>query len=267
MSRQTRRDVTDLLARHGLSPRKRYGQNFLADANIVARIVRTARVGPTDRVVEVGAGTGALTVALADTGATVVAYELDRSLVPVLEEALAGYTVDLRMRDAADGLSSELAGSTWTMVANLPYNVGTGIVLDALRAGGPIDRFVVMVQREVADRLLAAPGTRAYGVPSVTLALHAKARLAFTVAPQVFVPPPQVDSAVLEIDRSPADPRAAEAIVIAAAAFGQRRKMLRRSLAGVFGDPLAALEAADLDPTARAESVAPEGWLGLVGSS
>jgi 16S rRNA (adenine1518-N6/adenine1519-N6)-dimethyltransferase len=245
-------------------PRKRLGQNFLADPNTVDRIVRKAGVGSGDRVVEVGAGTGTLTAALAATGARVVAYEVDRSLEPVLAETLAGLDVDLRFADVSRlRLGDELEGHPWTMVANLPYNVGTGIVLDVLRGAPQVIRLLVMVQREVADRLLAGPGSRVYGLPSVVVALHGTGRVEFTVPPTVFIPRPAVVSSVLSIDRQPAAPSSERAITLAAAAFGMRRKMVRRSLAGALPDAEAALAAAGIDPTSRAEDLSPSDFLAL----
>jgi len=264
MSGQGRGEIRALLDRHDVRPVKRLGQHFLADPNLVDRIVRTAAVGPGDSVVEIGPGTGSLTLALADTGARVVAYEVDERLRPLLEETLTGRDVELRWADAARlDLSADLGGGRWTMVANLPYNVGSGIVLDALRADGPIDRFVVMVQREVADRLLASPGSKTYGLPSVIVSLHAAGSVAFSVAASVFVPPPDVDSAVVVLDRIEAPADAEEAIRLAAAAFGQRRKMLRRSLASELVDAEAVLAAAGVDPTARAEDLQPTDFVAI----
>jgi len=264
---QGRAEIRSLLAGAGLQPRKSLGQHFLADPNVTRRIVRLAGVGPGVRVVEVGAGTGTLTAALAATGAHVVAYEVDAGLVEILEREVGGLpNVEIRERDAARlDFARELGGGPWTMVSNLPYNVGTGIVLDALRGAPDIVRFIVMIQHEVADRLLAAPGTRTYGVPSVVVGIHARGRLAFRVSASVFVPPPGVGSAVVEMDRVPAPDGAERAIELAAAAFGQRRKMVRRSLAGVFADPDGALRAAGIDPTSRAEVLSVDDYLALAG--
>ncbi|RPI20503.1 MAG: ribosomal RNA small subunit methyltransferase A, partial [Actinobacteria bacterium] len=238
-------EIRALLERHGVHPKKRLGQNFLADPNVVDRIVRVAAVRGGDRVVEVGAGTGTLTAALVATGATVVAYEVDRGLAPVLAETLAGAGVDLRFGDVSRlRLGDELEGGPWTMVANLPYNVGTGIVLDVLRGSPQVTRLVVMVQREVADRFLAAPGSRIYGLPSVVVAMHGRGRVEFTVPPSVFIPRPPVVSAVVSIDRVAPPARSETAIALAAAAFGQRRKMVRRSLADAVSDSEALLAAA-----------------------
>lgn len=264
---QSRVEIAALLDRHGLRPRKRLGQHFLADPNIVERIVRLADLTPTDHVVEVGAGTGTLTRALAATGASVVAYEVDAGLQPVLAETLAGCEVDLRFADVTRvDFAAELPAGRWTLVANLPYNVGTPLVLDLLRNAPPIVRFVVMVQREVGERLAAGPGSRTYGLPSVIAQLHADVNAGFKVPPQVFVPAPDVESSVVVLVRKPAPPSVEAAIGLAAAAFNQRRKMLRRSLVSVLVDPEAVLERAGIDPTARAEALAPEDYLRLAGA-
>jgi 16S rRNA (adenine1518-N6/adenine1519-N6)-dimethyltransferase len=245
-----------LLERHGVRPRKSLGQHFLVDPNTVRRIVEIAGVGPGDRIVEIGAGAGTLTRGLADAGARVVAFEIDDRLRPVLGEALAGTGADLHFSDAAAAdLGSVLEGTGWVMVANLPYNVGTPLLLDALRFTPAIERFVVMLQREAVERLAARPGTKAYGLPSVVVSLHARIRVAFRVPPSVFLPPPQVSSAVAILDRVEAPAAAERAIALAAAAFGQRRKMLRSSLRGTLADPAAILAAAGIDPAARAETL------------
>ena len=264
MTPQTRTEIADLLERHGLSPIHRLGQNFLADANITRKIVEVAGVTPGDLVLEVGAGTGTLTRALAAAGGRVIAYEIDAGLAPVLEEVTAGLDVELRFTDIMHvDLGSDLEGGPWTMVANLPYNVGTPLVLDALRGLPDIVRFVVMVQREVAERFAASPGSKDYGLPSVISGIYAPARIAFRVPPQVFYPAPSVDSAVVVMDRVPAPPGAARAVELAAAGFNQRRKMLRRSLAGMFEDPAVSIAKAGLDPTSRAEDLSPGDFLRL----
>jgi len=251
-----------LLERHDLRPRKALGQHFLIDPNTTRRIVDAAGVGPGDRVVEVGAGVGTLTRALAATGARVVAYEVDERLRPLLTETLHGLDVDVRFTDAARrGL--DLDGGPWTMVANLPYNVGTPLLLDLLTGTPLITRFVVMLQREAVERLAAGPGSKTYGLPSVVARLHGTVSVAFRVPATVFLPRPDVESAVVVIDRTDPHPLAAEAIALAAAGFGQRRKMLRRSLAGVVADAAGALEAAGIDPTARAEDLGVDAFVRL----
>ena len=264
MTAQTRSEIADLLSRHGLSPSRRLGQHFLADPNITRKIVDTAGLGPGLQVLEIGAGTGTLTRALAATGAHVVAYEIDAGLLPVLEEATRGLSVELRHLDVTRAdLAGALGGGRWVMVANLPYNVGTPLVLDGLRRVPQIERFVVMVQREVAERLVAVPGNKQYGLPSVVAGIHAVGRIAFTVPAQVFYPPPRVESAVVVLDRVAAPKDAERAIEIAGAGFNQRRKMLRGALAGVFDDPATALVRTGIDPTARAEDLSPADYLAL----
>lgn len=266
MSAQTRSEIAGLLSRHGLTPTRHLGQHFLADANITRKIVALAALDGDSKVVEVGAGTGSLTCALAATGAQVVSYEIDDGLRPVLEEVTAGCDVDLRFDDVTRvDFSTSLPGEGWVMVANLPYNVGTPVVLETLRSAHNVERFVVMVQKEVAERFAASPGSDAYGLPSVVAGIHADASLGFSVPPQVFYPPPRVDSAVVVMTRKPAPPGAERAVDLARAGFGQRRKMLRRSLATVLGDPVAALEAAGIDPTDRAEDLTPDDFVRLAG--
>lgn len=267
MTAQTRTEIADLLARHGLTPTHHLGQHFLADPNITRKIVAVARVGSESKVVEVGAGTGTLTRALAETGARVVSYEVDDRLRPVLTETLDGVEVEMRFEDVARvNLVSALEGTGWAMVANLPYNVGTPVVLDALRHATQVTRFVVMVQREVARRFVAAPGTPDYGLPSVITGIHSDASLVFSVPPQVFYPPPRVESAVVTMERVAAPAHAERAIELARAGFGKRRKMLRGSLASVAEDPAALLEEAGIDPTTRAEELSPADYLRLARS-
>jgi len=251
-----------LLKRHGLHPRKALGQHFLIDPNTTRRIVDAAGVGPGDRVVEIGAGVGTLTRALVATGARVVAYEVDERLRPLLTETLDGLDVDVRYADAArDGL--DLEGGPWAVVANLPYNVGTPLLLDLLKGFPQVTRFVVMLQREAVERLAAGPGSKVYGLPSVVVGLHGIVSVAFRVPATVFLPRPEVESAVVVIDRIDPHPLAAKAITLAAAGFGQRRKMLRRSLACVMADAAGALEATGIDPTARAEDLSPDAFIRL----
>jgi 16S rRNA (adenine1518-N6/adenine1519-N6)-dimethyltransferase len=261
----TRRQAEELLDRHGVRPSRALGQNFVVDPNTVRRIVRLAGVQPGDQVVEVGAGLGSLTLALAEAGARVTAVELDRHLLPVLDEVLAD--ADPRptvvQGDALElDWSSLLAGADrWHLVANLPYNVATPLVLDLLDHVPPIDRMLVMVQREVGERLAAAPGSKVYGIPSVKVAYWATAEVVGRVGPTVFWPKPKVESALVRIERrpepaTPADPDTLFALV--RAGFGQRRKMLRGSLAGLVD--AAAFERAGVSAEARAEQLSVEDW-------
>jgi 16S rRNA (adenine1518-N6/adenine1519-N6)-dimethyltransferase len=262
VTRQSRTQIVGLLDRHGLSPRKALGQHFLADPNLVDKVVSLAEVGPGDAVVEVGAGTGALTGALAATGARVMAFEVDQRLGPVLAETLAGSEVDLRLDDVmAVDLPAELTGGDWKLVANLPYNVGTPLLMDVLLEVPAVVMMVVMVQREVADRLVAGPGCGAYGLPSVIVGLTATVVDRFGVPPQVFVPAPGVASAVVRLDRAPAPALLGEAVALARTAFGQRRKMLRRSLGSTVTPDQ--LHAAGIDPADRPEDLAPHRYVEL----
>ncbi len=263
---QNRTQLLDLLARHGVSPTKRYGQNFLADPNIVSKIVGLIDAPPGSKVVEIGSGTGTLTVGLVERGFEVVGYEIDPDLRPILAEVV-GDAADVRFEDATKvALAEALVGGPWWLVANLPYNVGTPLLLDALRHVPQIAGFVVMVQREVADRLVAAPNSRNYGVPSVVARLFGEPKFAFAVPPQVFVPRPNVDSAVVTIRRSAeTGAQHQRAVELAQAAFGQRRKMLRSSLLAVLSEPEGPLAEAGILATARAGELAPADYLRLAG--
>ncbi|MEZ5176446.1 MAG: 16S rRNA (adenine(1518)-N(6)/adenine(1519)-N(6))-dimethyltransferase RsmA [Acidimicrobiia bacterium] len=260
---QVRSEIRRLLVDHDRRPRKAYGQNFLGDPDTVARIVAAAGVGATTDVVEIGAGTGALTLALAAAARRVVAYEVDHGLESILDEVLSGLdNVDLRFADASRvDFNRSLEGSPWTMVANLPYNIGTGILLDTLQTVPKITRCVVMVQREVADRLVAPPGSKTYGIPSVIVALYGSARKAFAVPRDVFEPEPRVDSSVVVIDHVVPPDHADRAVEIASVAFGQRRKMLRRSLTSSLDESV--IVSAGIDPTARPETLAPGDFVAM----
>ena len=262
--------VADLLRRHEVRPRRSLGQHFVIDPNTTERVVRLAAVGPGERVVEVGAGCGALTVALADAGAEVLAIEIDQRLLGALAEVVAGRRVTVVGADATDlaawaprlegaaGTAGD--GGAWKLVANLPYNVATPLVLDVLDEMPRITHIVVMVQREVAERLAAPPGHRAYGLPSLKVACRATAEVLGRVPPTVFWPRPRVEAALLEIRRLP-EPAAAntgDLYRLARKAFAQRRKMLRSSLRGVV-EP-AVFEAAGVDPAARPGELGVKDW-------
>jgi 16S rRNA (adenine1518-N6/adenine1519-N6)-dimethyltransferase len=259
------REAAELLARHGLAPRRSLGQNFVVDANTVRRIARLAGVGPGDAVIEIGAGLGALTAALAETGAAVTAVEIDRGLAEVLRERFAGSPVQIVEADARTlDWDPLLAGrQSWTLVANLPYNVATPLVADLLDDVPVIARMLVMVQREVAERLAARPGTAAYGAVSVKVAYWATAEIVGRVPPTVFLPRPKVESALVAITRRPepavgADVDRERLFALVRAGFGQRRKMLRRALAGLVDE--ATFAAADVRPETRAEELSIEDW-------
>ena len=259
------RQVRDLLSEHGLTPSRALGQNFVADPNTVRRIARLAHIVPGDRVVEIGAGLGSLTLALVEAGAEVTAVELDRHVLPALRQVVEPHGVRVVHGDALFLDWDEVLGEgPWSLVANLPYNVATGLVLDLLAGVPAIERMLVMVQREVGERLAARVGDKAYGIPSVKRAYWATAEVVARVPATVFIPPPRVESVLVRIVRRPrpavdADPGRLFALV--EKAFGQRRKMLRRSLAGVVDADTFAR--AGVRPEARAEEVSLEGWAQL----
>ncbi len=263
--------LRDVIAAHGLSARRSLGQNFLLDLNITRRIARAA--GPLDHatVLEIGPGPGGLTRALLEEGAaTVIAVERDDRCLAALEQvaAVAGGRLQVV---AGDALTVDIAAlgakhGKLRVVANLPYNISTPLLIGWLRQLSLFDRFVLMFQSEVADRLAAPPGSKAYGRLSVAAQWRCGVRPLFTLPPRAFTPAPKVASTVVELtprDRplAQADPDILEEVV--AAAFGQRRKMLRAALKGVFADPQAVLTAAGIAPQARAETVSIEGFCAL----
>jgi 16S rRNA (adenine1518-N6/adenine1519-N6)-dimethyltransferase len=264
--------IRALLAEHGVDPSRALGQNFVADANTVRRIVRLAGVGPGDRVVEVGAGVGSLTLALLEAGAAVTAVEVDRHLAPILRSVVEPAGARVVEGDAMELDWMALLGPAepdrpWALVANLPYNIATPLVLDLLAGVTAIERLLVMVQLEVGERLAASPGRKAYGIPSVKVAWWADAKVVGKVPPTVFVPQPRVESALVDIrrHRPPADDaRRAAVFALVEAGFNQRRKMLRRSLANRVGP--GDFERAGSRPEARAEELTLDGWLRLTPS-
>src|SRR5262245_6781 len=224
-----------LAASTGVHPSKALGQNFLLDPNLARAIARDAEVGPGVQVLEIGAGLGSLTTALAGTGARVLAIEFDRALLPGLGRAVADLpNVEIVHADATKAdWPALLEGGQWVCCANLPYNVGTTIVLDLLEQP-PVTRLVVMLQREVADRLVATPGEReSYGAVSIRVAYRASARVLRTVPPDVFWPRPAVGSAIVRLDRLPAPPVDVDPTVlwrVVDVAFAERRKTMRNAL-------------------------------------
>jgi 16S rRNA (adenine1518-N6/adenine1519-N6)-dimethyltransferase len=261
-------DIASLLAEHGLRPSRALGQNFVADPNTVRRIARLAEVGPGSGVLEFGAGLGSLSLALAETGARVVAVELDRHLLPVLRSVVEPSGVEVVEGDAMTlNLASLLAargGGAWSLVANLPYNLATPLVFRALVEVPAIDRLLVMVQREVGERMAARVGDPAYGSVSVRVAYFATSAVVAKVPAAVFIPRPRVESVLVRMERRP-EPAVPIAEVsyerlraVVKAGFGQRRKMLRGSLAGVV-DP-EAFARAGIRPEARAEELTVEEW-------
>ncbi len=262
----TSRQINDLLTTHGLRPSRALGQNFVTDPNTVRRIARLAEVGPGDRVLEIGPGLGSLTLALAETGAAVTALEIDQHLLPALGAVLGSARVRVVHGDALKTDWAELLGPEpgWVMVANLPYNIATPLVADLLDGVPAIDRMVVMVQREVGERLAASPGHPDYGAVSVKVAYWAEASVVGRVPATVFVPRPKVESALVSIRRRPVpavppDQVPTELLFrLVRAGFSKRRKMLRRSLAGLV--PAGAFETAEVKPDSRAENLDVYAW-------
>ncbi len=245
----------------------RLGQNFLADTNLLAAIVREAALEPSDVVLEVGGGEGALTALLAPRAATVHVVELDRRLGPGLERLAAEHgNVELHFGDAMRLDLAALDPAPNRIVANLPYSIATPLILRTISELGEVESWTLMVQREIADRLRAAPGSRTYGSPSVLVQLACEVRLLRSVDRAVFTPRPRVDSALIGLRRiGPAAPPAVAALV--RDAFAHRRKSLARSLeharAGSREPARAALEALGLAADARAEQLAPQQFTAL----
>jgi 16S rRNA (adenine1518-N6/adenine1519-N6)-dimethyltransferase len=248
--------------------RRRFGQHFLHRTDLVARMVRGARIGSGDRVVEIGPGLGILTAELLRAGADLTAVELDRDLAEFIRETYP--SVRLVEADAAKVNWAELCpGSGWKVVANLPYNVGTGILLDLLDFRAHFTSVTVMLQREVVLRLVAEPGNKAYGAITVCAKARADMRFLLPVPPGAFHPPPKVESAVVlaELyDEPKCGPAGLEAFDrTVRAAFSQRRKTLLNALGPAFGRERAAagLEAAGIDPGKRAEQLSLSDYAGL----
>lgn len=264
-------DVAALLARHGIRPSRALGQHFLADPNTARRIVRLAAVPAGVPVVEVGPGLGSLTLALCGAGHRVRGLELDRHVVPVLADVVEGCDVEIVHGDAltvdwtALLADSPHAAPRWAMVANLPYNVATPVVVRALETAPMIDRFLVMVQREVGERLAAAPGTKTYGAVSVKIAYYGAAKVVGAVPASVFVPKPRIESALVRIDRHPRPPVSVPDVdrlfELVGAGFATRRKSLRQSLRRATGARTdAVLAHARIAPMARAEALSLHEW-------
>jgi len=254
-----------LADRHGIAPRRSLGQHFLLDPNIARAIVRDAGIGPGDRVVEIGAGLGSLTLALDASGAEVVAVELDPGLVAALSDVLQGHPrVRVVQADAMRLDWDVLLGTgdaPWILCANLPYSIATPLVLDVLARVPRVVRSVVMMQREVGERLAARPGDDAYGAVSVRVAYRATASTIRRVPPEVFWPRPKVESVVVRLDRLSAPPvRVDEDRLwrVLDEAFAQRRKTMRNALRRLGLDPAeadAALAASGVAASARPEEL------------
>lgn len=259
--------LRDVIAQHGLAARKALGQNFLLDLNLTGRIARSAGDLTGVTVVEVGPGPGGLTRALVASNAkAVIAIERDPRFIGALQDLVqaANGRLTIIEADALDVDPVDLAPAPRAIAANLPYNVATPLLIGWLKRIAEYVSLTLMFQKEVADRLVARPGSKAYGRLSVITQWRADARVQFNLPPRAFTPPPKVESAVVHLtpraDPEPADWAAMEAVT--AAAFGQRRKMLRQSLKSL-GNAEALLAEAGLLPTARAEEIDVPGFAAL----
>jgi len=263
--------LRETIAAHDLDAKKRFGQHFLLDLNLTRRIARAAAPLNEGTVIEVGPGPGGLTRALLLEGAaSVVAVELDRRAIGALRELEAAADGHLALVEA-DALQVEpaaLGPAPRRIVANLPYNVSTPLLVRWLHAADDLTDMVLMFQKEVVDRLVASPRSKDYGRLSVLAQHVCEVRRLFDIPASAFVPPPKVVSSVARLTPRPAADRLADLRPLerlTAAAFGQRRKMLRGSLAGLFGDPTAVLTELGLSPTARAEELSVADFVRLAG--
>lgn len=264
--------LRDVIRRHELSARKSLGQNFLLDLNLTARIARAAEPLDQSTIIEIGPGPGGLTRALLALGARrVIAIERDERALPALEEIAQHYPGRLTVV-AADAMTFDprphLNGERAKIVANLPYNIATPLLTTwlSVEPWPPwYDMLVLMFQREVADRITAQVDEEAYGRLAVLANWRAETKRLFDIAPSAFVPPPKVTSSVVRLvprpSPEPCDRRALERVT--AAAFGQRRKMLRQSLKSLGADPAQLAAAADVDPTRRAETIPVNGFVAM----
>ena len=261
-------EVRQLLDEAQIAPKKSLGQNFVIDPNTVRRIARLAEVGHGDKVLEIGAGLGSLTLALVETGANVLALETDRALIPLLRSTV-GSNVEILQADVRNvSLDKVLEGSDWHLVANLPYNIATSIVLQVLDEVPAVSHLLVMVQKEAGERLAASAGDKAYGAVSVRVAMRANASIVGHISPSVFYPKPKVSSTLVAIERCNnrfSSEVEQELISILRTAFGQRRKMLRKSLKGTVDE--GSIKLAGIDPTSRPEQLDLGAWVSLAEQS
>lgn len=273
---QTKHEIQALLDRAQMRPRHRFGQNFMIDQNVVRLIADSARIGPDNTVIEVGPGTGTLTEELLARAGKVIAFEIDRDLVKLLKERFENNPkLEVVEGDALHGkheLNPELARTchfsgkcSVKLVANLPYNIASPLIIELLIAG--CETLVFTVQKEVADRLRARENDDAYGPLSVMSQMLAKVELLRTISPQVFWPPPKIESALVRMTRDNRLENNAPAFsIFVHQVFSYRRKTLRKALSEAGHDPRV-LEALKIDPQARPETLAPEKFLELFDAS
>ena len=267
-------EIRELAAELDVTPTKKLGQNFVHDPNTVRRIVAAAELSPDDVVMEVGPGLGSLTLGLLDTAKQVLAVEIDPRLAARLPQTASERAPEFADRltvvniDALQVTRDDLPAAPTALVANLPYNVSVPVLLHALEEFPSISKVLVMVQKEVADRLAAQPGSKVYGVPSVKAAFYGRVGQAGTIGKHVFWPAPNIESGLVRIDVDPDTDRTLREQVfpLVDAAFAQRRKTLRSTLASVYGSPAAAeeaLRAAGIDPGLRGEKLSVDDFIAL----
>ena len=262
-------DLKDMMEKHDLRPSKSLGQNFVVDPNTILKIIRAANIEKGEQILEIGPGLGSLTSQLSVTS-KVVAIELDRYLIPALEEVLNHFgkreNVEIVQEDAMKIDWQEFftqRQGVWKMVANLPYNIATPLLVTLLENAPEIQAIYVMVQLEVGERFAASPKSKAYGIPSVKAQYWAETKVLGKVSPNVFLPVPKVDSAILQIIRKPSPPEVnyANFSRLIQTAFQHRRKMIRKSLNTLV--PLANFSIAAVSPQARPEELSVTDWVKL----
>ena len=263
-------NTVEMLQKHNFSIQKKYGQNFLIDGNVLEKIIDAAEVTQEDCVLEIGPGLGTMTRCLAERAGSVAAVEIDRHLIPILEEALAGYqnvtliNEDILKVDIGKLAEERNGGRPMKVVANLPYYITTPIIMKLFESGVPLKSIVVMVQKEVADRMQVGPGTKDYGALSLAVQYYAKPECIANVPPGCFIPRPAVDSAVIRLARYEEPPVQADEkkmFALIRGAFNQRRKTLANALNHAAGLNLSkesvenALEKMQLPPNVRGEAL------------
>lgn len=262
-------DLKDMMEKHDLRPSKSLGQNFVVDPNTILKIIRSANIEKGEQILEIGPGLGSLTSQLSATS-KVVAIELDRYLVPALEEVLNHFgkreNVEIVQEDAMKIDWQEFFAQrqgVWKMVANLPYNIATPLLVTLLENAPEIQAIYVMVQLEVGERFAASPKSKAYGIPSVKAQYWAETKVLGKVSPNVFLPIPKVDSAILQIIRKPSPPEVnyTNFSRLIQTAFQHRRKMIRKSLTTLI--PMSNFTIAEISPQSRPEELSVADWVKL----
>jgi len=263
----TRTEALSLLQKFEIRPKKSLGQNFVVEPNTIRQIVELAGVEPDDYVLEIGPGLGSLTLALLETCRHVTAIEIDDILIEILEEVAGNQPAEKFRLIHADAMKLDLKqllgekSSHWTLVANLPYNIAVPLICDLLEHVPLITKMIVMVQREVAERMVAEVGEKDYGLPSVKIAYFAEAKIVANIPPTVFLPKPRVESSIVKIERHETPKVSANAEILFTliqTAFRHRRKMLRNCLKESLA--LEDFEMTGIDPTKRAENISLQEW-------